>query len=138
MRALSTKCRPSVLCGVRALLNDSHAPAVFAYALVLHLARHQRKKRVIAAEPDARARGDLGPALADEDGARGDDLSAVDLDAEHLRVRVATVARRAAAFIVCNLLAILLGAATRSLLRRLFLARPRPPLADLGPSRHPP
>src|SRR5438270_392905 len=112
MRALSTKCRPSVLCGVRALLNDSHAPAVFAYALVLHLARHQRKKRVIAAEPDARARGDLGPALADEDGARGDDLSAVDLDAEHLRVRVAPVARRAAALLVCHLLALLLGAAT--------------------------
>src|SRR5438552_3674582 len=52
--------------------------------------------------PGAVSGGVLGAALPDQDRARVDDLSAVHLHAEHLRVRVAAVARRAAAFLVCH------------------------------------
>src|SRR5438874_9354140 len=114
MRAESTKCLPSAFLGV---LNF-HATAVLAHALVLDLAGDQREQRVIAADADAFARRDLRPALADKDGARADDLAAVDLDPEHLRVRVAAVARRAAAFLVSQLLGLLLGP-PRRLLGRL-------------------
>src|SRR5262252_3088702 len=88
---------------------DRHAAVVLADALVLDLARHEREERVIAAEPDARARRDPGAALADENGAGIHPLAAKHFHAEHLRVRVATVARRAAAFLVCHLLRFLLG-----------------------------
>src|SRR3989440_6430759 len=114
MRGESTKCLPSAFLGV---LNF-HATAVLAHALVLALAGTQCEQRVIAADTDAFARRDLRPALADQDGARGDDLPAVDLDPEHLRVRVAAVARRAAALLVSQLLRLLLGP-PRGLLRRL-------------------
>src|SRR5713101_4115155 len=118
MRALSTKCRPSVLCGVlyRSWTDDRHSPAVLADALVLHLAGDQREERVVASESHAGAGRDLGPALADQDGPRVDDLTAVDLDAEHLGVRVAAIARRAATFLVCHLLRLLLRAAAWRLL----------------------
>src|SRR2546430_6377220 len=117
MRAESTKCLPSAFLGV---LNF-HATAVLAHALVLDLAGNQREQRVIAADADAFARRDLRPALADKDGACADDLAAVDLDPEHLRVRVAAVARRAAAFLVSQLLRLLLGPPRRLLGRLNFL-----------------
>src|SRR5260370_4002359 len=135
MRALSTRCRPSVLCGVlyRSWTDDRHPPAVLADALVLHLAGDQREERVVASESDAGAGRDLGPALADQDGPRVDDLTAVDLDAEHLGVRVAAVARRAATFLVCHLLRLLLRAAARRLLgSSLFRDRLRLLFHDLG------
>src|SRR5260370_1964831 len=93
MRALSTRCRPSVLCGVlyRSWTDDRHSPAVLADALVLHLAGDQREERVVASESDAGARRDLGPALADPDGPCVAHLTAVDLDPEHLRLPAAPV-----------------------------------------------
>src|SRR6266568_482333 len=100
---------------------DDDAAAVFADTLVLHVAVDQREERVIAADAHAGARLDLGPALADEDRAGVDQLAAVDLDPEHLRVRVAPVARRAAALLMCQLLALLRrGAASGGLLRSLL------------------
>src|SRR2546427_1462347 len=117
MRAESTKCLPSAFLGV---LNF-HTTAVLAHALVFDLAGNQREQRVIAADADAFSRRDLRPALADEDGACADDLAAVDLDPEHLRVRVAAVARRAAAFLVSQLLRLLLGPPRRLLGRLNFL-----------------
>src|SRR5438067_1454868 len=105
MRALSTnRGRPSVLgifwrCALRAPGN-SNATAVLADALVLHVAADQCEQRVVAADAHAGARHDLGPALPDDDRACVDKLAAIDLDAEHLRVRVAAVPRRAATFLV--------------------------------------
>src|SRR6266550_7953506 len=113
MRAESTNL-PSAL--LVALYDD--APAVLAHPLVLDLAGDEREKRVIAAKADAFTWRDLGAALPDQDRARVDDLSAVDLDSEHLRVRVAAVARRTAALLVCQLVRLLLGAATRRFLFR--------------------
>src|SRR2546430_13818056 len=117
MRAESTKCLPSAFLGV---LNF-HATAVLAHALVLDLAGNQREQRVIAADADAFSRRDLRPALADKDGPCPDDLAAGELDPEHLRVRVAAGARRAAAFLVSQLLPPLLGPARRPLGRLDFL-----------------
>src|SRR5438309_4382009 len=74
--------KPSAL--LVALYDD--APAVLAHPLVLDMAGHQRKKRVIATQPDPFSGLDLGAALADQDCARTDELAAVDLDPEHLRV----------------------------------------------------
>src|SRR5438270_9728525 len=127
MRALSTnRGRPSVLgifwrCALRAPGNGN-ATAVLADALVLHVAADQREQRVVAADAHAGARHDLGPALPDDDRAGVDKLATIDLDTEHLRVRVAAVPRRAAAFLVCQLLGLLLRCApsSRRLLGSLF------------------
>src|SRR5437588_10746411 len=116
MRAESTKCLLSAFLGV---LNF-HAPAVLTHSLVLHLAADEREEGVIASDADAFSWRDLGPALADQNGAGADDLAAVDLDPKHLRVRVAAVARRAAAFLVGPVLRFLLGRATA---RRLLFFR---------------
>src|SRR5947209_15993557 len=117
MRAESTNLPSALLVA----LYD-YAPAVLAHPLVLDLAGDEREQRVIASKADAFARRDLGAALPDKDRARVDDLSAVDLDSEHLRVRVATVARRTAALLVCQLLRLLLGPAPRGFLRFIRLS----------------
>src|SRR5688572_8875880 len=59
----------------------------------LDLAIDQREQRVVAAQADARTRMELGATLADDDVARIDRLTTKDLDAQHLRVGVAAVAR---------------------------------------------
>src|SRR5438105_8918747 len=135
MRAESTKCRPLglvVRCGLRApgvvllgLLNRD-ATAVLADSLVLHLAGDHREQGVIAAKSDAGPGADLRPSLTDQDRARVDQLATVDLHAQHLRVRVAPVARGPAALLVCQLPGLLLpGAPSRLLgwLRFLILSR---------------
>src|SRR5438094_6383570 len=109
MRAESTKRGlPSaleILFRLRALRvpGDCRAPAILPDTLVLHVAGDEREQRVVASDSDAGACADLRPALTDEDRAGVDQLSTVDLHAELLRVRVAPVARRAAAFLVCQL-----------------------------------
>src|SRR6266705_5706191 len=118
MRAESTKCRPSAFFGV--LLNR-YATAVLAHTFILDVAWDQREEGVVAANAHAFARRDPGSALADQDGARGDELPAVDLHTEHLRVGVAAVARRPAALLVRQLLRLLLGSTPGRLLRRLGL-----------------
>src|SRR4029077_20073705 len=102
---------------------DRRAAAVLADALVLDLAGDERKERVVATDAHTGARLDLGAALADQDRARVDALAAVDLDAQHLRVRVPTVARAASTFLVRHLLRFLFGAPSRRLLRRFLFLR---------------
>src|SRR5919199_4121406 len=89
-----------LLLGCRGLLRglgrefggvDADPLAVAVDRLELHLAVDQGIDRVVLAEPDVLARVDLGPPLAHDDRARLDQLSPVALDAEHLRVAVATV-----------------------------------------------
>src|SRR5437773_4685511 len=108
MRAESTKRGlPSaleILFRLRAqrVPGDGHAPAILADPLVLHVSADERKQRVVASDSDAGAGTDLRAALADEDRAGVDQLATVDLHAKLLRVRVAPVARRAAAFLCAN------------------------------------
>src|SRR5258708_31580020 len=85
-RAESTNCRRLLL-----VRGDADAPAVLAHPLVANLAGDEGEKRVVAAQPDARARGCLGPTLPDDDRAGVHRLAGVDLHAQHLRFGVATV-----------------------------------------------
>src|SRR5690606_36809105 len=62
----------------------------------------QCEQGVVAAEADARARMELGAALADDDVAGLDGLAAVHVHAEVLRVGVAAVARGTYALFVCH------------------------------------
>src|SRR5690242_4350244 len=59
--------------------------------------------RVVAADARAGAGPEARPALAHDDRPRGDTLAVEDLDAEHLRVRVAAVPRRAESLLVSHL-----------------------------------
>src|SRR5436305_15063060 len=64
--------------------------------------RARGEDRVIAAKAGSRARAELRPALADEDHPALDLLAGEDLHAEHLRVRVAAVARGAEPLLMCH------------------------------------
>jgi hypothetical protein len=57
---------------------------------------------VVSADADVRARVELGSALSNEDFAGLDDLTAVSLHAEALRVRISTVTRRTLTFFMCH------------------------------------
>ncbi len=62
----------------------------------------EREDRVVATEAGARAGAELRAALADDDHARLHGLAGEDLDAESLRLRVATVPRGAETLLVCH------------------------------------
>ncbi len=62
----------------------------------------QGEQRVVAATADVGAGVEVGAALAKDDLARLDDLAAEALDAEVLRVGVATVTSGACALFVCH------------------------------------
>src|SRR5215211_1199310 len=62
-----------------------------------------REDRVVASDTGARAGAEARAALAHDDRPRRDALAVEDLDAEHLRVRVAPVARRAESLLVSHL-----------------------------------
>src|SRR5215472_11180784 len=70
---------------------------------IADLAVDEREQRVVTAGADVLAGVELGAALANDDRAGRHRLAAEHLDAEHLRLRVAAVARRAAAFFLCHL-----------------------------------
>ena len=65
------------------------------------VAVYQSKQGVVFAHAHVVASVKACAALAHDDGASADEFAAKCLDAEHLRVRVATVARGAAAFFFC-------------------------------------
>src|SRR5438128_543946 len=113
MRAESMKC------GRSGVLFDADAAPVLAHPFVVDVARDGREQGVVAAYADAASGRDLRAALADQDRSGVDELSAVDLHPEHLRVRVAAVARRTAALLVCQLLSLPLAPPARGLLGRL-------------------
>src|ERR1700712_940975 len=75
-----------------------------AAALLAELDRtgRQREQGVVATTADVDAGVEVGAALADDDLAGLDDLTAEALDAEVLRVRVATVAGGRCALFVCH------------------------------------
>src|SRR5690606_6048817 len=67
----------------------------------LHPAVDQREQGVVLADADIGAGMELRAALAHDDRAGADGLSAVRLHAQHLRLRIAAVAGRAAALLLC-------------------------------------
>src|SRR5690606_27897590 len=83
--------------------DDVHRAALLrAAGGELHLAVGQREQGVVAAKADVDARMELGATLADDDVAGLDGLATIDLDAQHLRVGIATVARGTYAFFMCH------------------------------------
>src|SRR6185437_4028721 len=64
----------------------------------------KREERMVLAHSDVLARPELGAALAHDDVAARDGFAAEQLHAEHLGVRVASVARGTACFLVCHTL----------------------------------
>jgi hypothetical protein len=62
----------------------------------------QGEQGVVAAEADANTCVELGTALADDDVAGFDSLATIDLNAQVLGVRVATVAAGTYAFLMCH------------------------------------
>src|SRR5579862_3377442 len=71
-------------------------------ALEFDFAVDEGEEGVVSAAADVEAGVELGAALANDDGACGNDLSAVGFYATILRVAVATVAGRAGAFFMCH------------------------------------
>src|SRR5688572_11338388 len=71
-------------------------------SLELDLAVLQREDRVIAAQADIEAGMELGASLADDDGAGGDELPAVDFDSSVLCIAVATVLGGALTLLMCH------------------------------------
>jgi hypothetical protein len=64
---------------------------------------NQCEQGVVAANANVVACLELGPALANKVGAAKHCLSVTDLYAQHLRVAITSVARRAYAFFVCHI-----------------------------------
>src|SRR5258708_40335498 len=77
---------------------DADDPAARAVVLELHASGGLREDRVVLAEARVQAGLKTAPALADDDGAAGDDVAVVRLHAEPLRVGVAAVAVAAFSF----------------------------------------
>src|SRR5438874_11116073 len=88
------------------LVNDGNKATIATYP-ERHRSAARRKDRVVAADAGAVTRAELRPTLAHEDHPGLHVLAGENLHAEHLRVRVATVARRAESFLVCHLLLLL-------------------------------
>src|SRR5207237_4999401 len=82
--------------------DDAHEAAVAARA-ELHAAVARGENGVVSAHAGAVAGAEARSALADEDHPRGHVLAGEHLHAEHLRIRVATVPRRAESFLVGHL-----------------------------------
>ena len=109
----NSKARRSALCstpmpghGCRRCLDQASAETMLTVRRFLapldrelHLAIHEGEQGVVTAQANARTRVELGAALTHDDVAGFDGLAAEDLDAQVLRVGVATVARGAYALL---------------------------------------
>src|SRR5947208_12250096 len=88
-------------------LVDDGNEAALAARPERDLAGARREDRVVLADARAGAWAEARAALADEDHPRLHVLAGEELDAEHLRVRVTAVPRRAQTFLVCHLVLLL-------------------------------
>src|SRR5947209_4321106 len=88
-------------------LVDDGNEAALAARPERDLAGARREDRVVLADAGPGARAEARAALADEDHSRLYVLAGEELDAEHLRVRVTAVPRRAQTFLVCHLVLLL-------------------------------
>src|SRR5467141_2350551 len=81
---------------------DAHLHPLLVLMLEFDLPIHGREQRVIGGTPDILPRMKLRPALAHDDAARGDELSAEALHTEVFRIGVAPVARGADALLMSH------------------------------------
>jgi hypothetical protein len=104
MKTREGEPKPALTKTVDRLFADRHDVDDLAAALVteLHCAGLEGEQGVVATATDARARVEVGAALADDDLACADDLATEPLHAEALRVGVTTVASRARSLFVCH------------------------------------
>src|SRR6266851_8170587 len=82
--------------------HDADESPASALVLKLDIAGDEGEERVVLAMADIVARFMLRAALANEDGARINELSAEALHSQPLTVRIAAVCRGAAAFLMCH------------------------------------
>ncbi len=75
-----------------------------AFGYKLNRAVDQREQRVVFADTHVLTRVQFSAALTNDDTARIDALTAVDFNAQSLRLGIATVPRSAAAFLLCHVL----------------------------------
>src|SRR5690606_8895639 len=94
----TVRCAPT--CGKSS--GDDVDDLAAAARAELDRASGEREERVVLATADVVAGVEVRTALADDDLARVHDLATEALDAEALRVRVATVARGARTLLVCH------------------------------------
>ena len=85
--------------GLRLRRNDVHPAAALVER---HFAVDEREQSPIAARADVVARYELGAALADDDAARADDLSAEGFHAQAFADAVAAVADASLTFLMCD------------------------------------
>src|SRR5215813_14301842 len=81
--------------------DDAHVTVVAA-ALEPYVAVDLREQRVVGAEPDVQSRMKPCAALPHEDATTRHELAAEAFDAEHLRIRIATVAGAADTLLVSH------------------------------------
>jgi hypothetical protein len=81
---------------------DADEAAMLTLVAELDDAVDLREERVVAADADVHARVEAGTALANENRSTGNELTGETLDAEHFRLRIATVARRALSFFMSH------------------------------------
>src|SRR5947208_5823751 len=78
--------------------GDADEASALAFVVEVHDAVDLGEEGVVAADADVHAGIETGPALTDENRTTGDELAGETLDAEHFRLRIAAVARRALSF----------------------------------------
>src|SRR3954454_10321377 len=82
--------------------GDADEAAALAFVVESHDAVDLGEERVIAADADVHAGIETRSALADQNRTAGDELAGEALDAEHFRLRIAAVARRALSFFMSH------------------------------------
>src|SRR3954463_3343304 len=82
--------------------EDTDDPAACAVVLESYPAGGGGEDRVVLAEPCVEAGPEAAPALPHDDGAAGDDVAVVRLDAEPLRIGIAAVPGAALSFFMCH------------------------------------
>ena len=88
-----------IVSGLRLRRNDVHTPTPL---IERHFAVNEREQSPIAARADVVARHELGPALADDDAARADDLPPEGFHAQAFANAVAAVADASLTFLMCH------------------------------------
>src|SRR4051812_25792463 len=82
--------------------GDADETAALAFVVKVHDAVDLGEERVIPADAAVHAGIETRSALTDENRAAGDELAGEALDAEHFRLRIAAVARRALSFFMSH------------------------------------
>src|SRR5437016_4449229 len=81
---------------------NADEPSALTFVVEVHDAVDFGEERVVAADADVHAGIKPRPALSHQDRSAGDELSREALHAEHFRLRIAAVARRALSFFMSH------------------------------------